>query len=55
MFYVDDDGVQQRIQLAVDAGMGGVALFALGYDDQEVWNNVAAVDANLQPAGTTAG
>ena len=54
VFYVDDDGVQQRIQLAVDAGMGGVALFALGYDDQEVWNNVAAVDANLRPA-TTAG
>ena len=54
VFYVDDDGVQQRIQLAVDAGMGGVALFALGYGDQEVWNNVAAVDANLQPA-TTAG
>ena len=49
VFYVDDDGVQQRIQLAVDAGMGGVALFALGYDDQEVWNNVAAVDANLRP------
>jgi len=52
VFYVDDDGVQQRIQLAVDAGMGGAALFALGYDDQEVWNNVAAVAANLGTATT---
>jgi len=53
VYFVDDDGVQQRIQLAVDAGMGGVALFALGYDDQEVWNNVAAVNANLATATAT--
>ena len=30
--YVDADGAQQRMQRAVDAGFGGVALFALGYD-----------------------
>jgi HAD superfamily hydrolase (TIGR01509 family) len=47
VFYVDDDGVQQRIQLALDAGFGGAALFAFGYDDQEVWNNIAAINANL--------
>jgi len=47
VWYVDDDGVQQRIQLAVDAGFGGVALFAFGYDDQEVWSGVDAVNASL--------
>jgi hypothetical protein len=33
--------------LALDAGFGGAALFAFGYDDQEVWNNIAAINANL--------
>ena len=47
MFYVDDDGVQQRIQRAVDAEFGGVALFALGYDDAEVWSGVNAIAANM--------
>ena len=31
--YVDADGAQVRMQRAVDAGFGGVALFAFGYDD----------------------
>ena len=30
--YVDADGAQKRMQRAVDAGFGGVALFALGYE-----------------------
>jgi spore germination protein YaaH len=47
VFYVDDDGVQQRVQRALDAGLGGVSLFALGYDDQQVWNNIAAINATL--------
>jgi len=47
VFYVDDDGIQQRIQLAVDAGFGGIALFAFGYDDPEVWSGIAAINANL--------
>ncbi len=57
VYYVDDDGVQQRIQLALDAGFGGVSLFAFGYDDQEVWNNIAAVNATLstRPPTTTGG
>lgn len=45
--YVDADGVQQRIQLAVDAGFGGVGLFAFGYDDPGVWSGVDTVNATL--------
>ena len=41
--YVDADGAQQRMQLADDAGFGGVALFALGYDDEAVWGAVDTV------------
>ena len=52
VFYVDDDGVQQRIQLAVDAGFGGVALFAFGYDNQEVWSGVDTVNAALAAQST---
>jgi HAD superfamily hydrolase (TIGR01509 family) len=35
--YVDVDGVQQRIQLALQAGFAGASLFALGYDSAELW------------------
>jgi HAD superfamily hydrolase (TIGR01509 family) len=36
--YVDGDGALERIQLAREAGLGGVALWALGYEDDGVWN-----------------
>ncbi|MBA3288996.1 MAG: hypothetical protein H0U21_13445, partial [Acidimicrobiia bacterium] len=48
--YVDADGAQQRMQLAVDAGFAGVALFALGYDDPSVWGAVATVEAGMTPS-----
>jgi hypothetical protein len=51
--YVDADGVQQRIQLAVDAGFAGAALFALGYEDEAVWGAVDTVNAALDPIDTT--
>jgi HAD superfamily hydrolase (TIGR01509 family) len=51
--YVDADGVQARIQRAVDAGFGGVALFAFGYDDAAVWGAVDTVAAQLAPPPAT--
>ncbi len=50
--YVDPDGIEQRIQLALDAGFAGASLFALGYDDDAVWDVVADVDAALASAST---
>ena len=39
--YVDSDGALARIELAIDAGLGGVSLWALGYEDDSLW---AAID-----------
>ncbi len=44
--YVDADGAQVRMQRAVDAGFGGVALFAFGYDDPDTWTGVDTVVAS---------
>ena len=35
--YVDADGARARIDLARDAGLGGVALWALGYETDGTW------------------
>ena len=40
-WYVDAVGAQARAQVARDAGWAGVSLWALGYDDQSVWNAFA--------------
>ena len=40
-WYVDAAGAQARAQVARDAGWSGVSLWALGYDDQSVWNAFA--------------
>jgi hypothetical protein len=45
--YVDDDGAQVRMQRAIDAGFGGVALFAFGYDDADTWAAVDTVAASV--------
>jgi hypothetical protein len=47
------------MQLAVDAGFGGVSLFAFGYDDDGLWGAIDTVEASMpsaaEPAaGTTA-
>ncbi|MGH9271104.1 MAG: HAD-IA family hydrolase, partial [Ilumatobacteraceae bacterium] len=47
--YVDAAGAQVRMQRALDAGLGGVALFSLGYTDAAVWNAVATVAAGQGP------
>ena len=54
--YVDAAGAAERMQRARDAGLGGVALFSLGYTDTAVWNAVATVTAGQgagPPASTT--
>ena len=45
--YVDVDGVEQRIQLALQAGFAGASLFALGYDSTALWRMVDDVNATL--------
>jgi spore germination protein YaaH len=44
--YVDADGVRARMDLAIAAGLGGVSLWALGFDDDDVWDAIL-VDATL--------
>jgi spore germination protein YaaH len=52
--YVGADGIQQRVELALDAGFAGAALFALGYEDEAVWDTVDAVNEALSDAGAAA-
>ena len=40
MIYVDGDGLADRIMMARQAGLGGVALWALGYEDEPVWAQI---------------
>jgi HAD superfamily hydrolase (TIGR01509 family) len=51
--YVDANGAQIRMQDAIDAGFRGVALFALGYEDPQVWNAIDTVAAQVAPAGSS--
>ena len=41
--WVDGAGAAARVQLAQRAGLGGVSLWALGYDDEAVWTELAAL------------
>lgn len=38
--YVDARGVRARMDLAISAGLGGVSLWALGFDDNDVWDAI---------------
>ncbi len=49
--YVDADGVRARMDMALSAGLGGVALWALGFDDDDVWDAIL-VDATLPEPDT---
>ena len=49
--WVDADGVAERTLIAREAGWGGAALWALGYDDPDVWN--ALVDAATRDLSVT--
>lgn len=44
--YVDSEGVRARMDLAIDAGLGGVALWALGFDDDDIWDAIL-IDGTL--------
>ena len=55
--YMDAQGARLRMQLSIDRGLLGVALFAFGYDDEAVWADVADINATLEttiPDGETA-
>jgi spore germination protein YaaH len=41
--YVDSDGARQRIDLARQARLAGVSLWAFGYDDAGVWQAIGPV------------
>jgi spore germination protein YaaH len=55
--YIDEQGVRARIDLAREERIGGVALWALGFDSEAVWPVIAPVarpQANDAAATTTA-
>jgi spore germination protein len=41
--YVDSDGARARIDLAIEAGLGGVSLWALGYENDAFWQAIDPV------------
>jgi hypothetical protein len=52
--YVDAVGVQLRLDLAKQAGFGGISLWAFGYEDGSVWNAVLP-SLRATPAAAEAG
>ncbi|HUF97351.1 MAG TPA: glycosyl hydrolase family 18 protein [Ilumatobacter sp.] len=49
--WVDAEGAAERVEIARRAGWGGVALWALGYEDADVWSAiVTASNAPLAPS-----
>jgi spore germination protein YaaH len=51
--YVDTEGVRARMDIAIEAGLGGIAVWALGFDDDEVWDAIL-IDGTL-PGSNTSG
>jgi spore germination protein YaaH len=50
LHWIDADGVALRVEMARRAGIEGVALWALGYEDDEVWNAlISSSTRNLIP------
>ena len=50
LHWVDADGVALRVEMARRAGIRGVALWALGYGDDDVWNAlVSSATKDLAP------
>ena len=48
--WVDAEGVAARVEIARRAGWGGVALWALGYEDAEVWQSLVTASHSPIPA-----
>ncbi len=51
VIYVDGDGLAARIMMARAAGLGGVALWALGYEDDVVWQQVKTALTSVAEEG----
>ena len=51
VIYVDGDGLTERIMMARRAGLGGVALWALGYEDDPVWDQIVAALSAVDEKG----
>ena len=45
--YLDDEGIRLRMQMSIDKGMLGVALFAFGYEPDSMWQHIDAINATL--------
>ena len=52
--YVDGDGVRLRMDLARQYRLDGVALWALGFDDDAVWDSILPTVADPRPPITIA-
>jgi hypothetical protein len=52
VIYVDGDGLADRIMMARRAGLGGVALWALGYEDDPVWDQILAALSTVDEKGS---
>ena len=48
--WVDAEGVASRTEIARRAGWGGVALWAMGYEDQAVWDSLVLASRVTLPA-----
>ena len=52
--YVDGDGIRLRMDLAREYRLDGVALWALGFDDADVWDAILPTVADPRPPTTIA-
>jgi spore germination protein YaaH len=52
--YVDGDGIRLRMDLARQYRLDGVALWALGFDDDDVWDSILPTVADPRPPITIA-
>jgi spore germination protein YaaH len=52
--YVDGDGIRLRMDLARQYRLDGVALWALGFDDEAVWDAILPTVADPRPPTTIA-
>jgi spore germination protein YaaH len=50
--WVDAEGAAARAEIARRAGWGGVSVWALGYEDDEVWRSVVSATRDPLPAET---
>jgi hypothetical protein len=43
VFYADETTVTQRARMALDAGLGGIAIWAYGYENSNLWPMLRAL------------